>query len=460
MSAHASPIHPREAAGEKIFKVGTLSYNQQELFVLFGWLMWNEFMIILLQDPIGFGGFLQKDHGASNAQIALFVTLGGLMQLWINPVFSVWSDRTRTIWGRRRPFLAIFTPPLALFIAVMPYMPTLEHYLLRYSWAQPIIKAMPMDGSVFMLGCCILAISVFNSIVGTLFSYLYWDVVPQEVLGRWTAMTRMVSAAATFIWQFFFYGLADHHMKALCLGVSIFALVAYLISVWKVKEGGYPPVDERKKGTFGFSSVRAYFVECFSDPFYLWIFGAFTMASINNGTGNYIGFYLRYNLHLNYESMGMMNAFPGLLPLVLGYFLGSMADRLHPIRVFAPTYLATGLVYVGSFFFVHDQWSYLFWTCLTMVAQFATGITYGALLPTIYPREKFGQFCSACACCQAALGLMLTIPMAYLFDLLHSQYQYAYLIGAFSMFGAAAIFMKVHRNFNLRHGKVPVPHAG
>ena len=59
---------------EKIYRVGTLAYRQKDLYVLFVWLMWNEFTMILLQDPQGFGGFLEKDFGASNEQISIFGT--------------------------------------------------------------------------------------------------------------------------------------------------------------------------------------------------------------------------------------------------------------------------------------------------------------------------------------------------------------------------------------------------
>jgi maltose/moltooligosaccharide transporter len=472
--------HPSENLGAKIFRVGTLAYTQQQLYVLFFWLMWNDFMITFLQDPIGFGNFLQKDHGATNTQIALFGVVATIMNIVINPVFSVWSDRTRTPWGRRRPFLLIFTPPLALFIMVMPYMPTLAHYLLRFPslhpvfnvlptlqhqllrhpWSSFLADAVPTDHAVVMVGLCTLAIGFFNSIVGTLFSYLYWDVVPQEVLGRWTAMVRIVGFVAGFVWQFFFLGMADHHMKALCIGVSIFSLAVYLLSVWKVKEGGYAPVDRHVKGGPWFASIRAYFVENFSDSYFLWIFAGFAFASINWGTGTYIGFYLRYNLGLDYDQMGKMNAWPGLVAVLLGYFFGVIADRLHPLRVFILSYFALGIIYVGAFLFIHDKWSYLIWSCVIAIGQFANGITYGALLPQIFPREKFGQFCSANAACSAAVNLLLTVPIAWMFDDLHSSYRYAYLIAAFSMIGAGAVFIKVYLNFEARNEKAPVPHAG
>lgn len=453
----ANPSDQPSEKGPKIYKVGTLSYTQEQLFTLFFWLMWNDFTIMLLENVNAFSGFLQLDHGATNTQVAMFGAIGGAFSIWINPVFSVWSDRTRTRWGRRRPFLLLSTPPLALCIMAIPYMPTLHHYLLRYPLAVSIFHLMPVNGAVLMVGLCVILFNIFNAMVLAIFSYLYWDVVPQEVLGRWTAMQRIVTAAGGLLWSFFLFGLADHHMKALCVGVSLFCLSVYLLSIWKVKEGGYPPVDEHKKGGF-IAPIRAYFVECYSDPFYLWIFGAFLIAGLSNASNQYKGYYLRYDLHLSYDAMGKLNSAPGVISLILGYYFGSLADRLHPIRVFVPSFFAWGLICLGSYFFIHDQWSYLFWTCLTQVAIFANGVTYGALLPQIYPREKFGQFCSANQLCGSVVGVIISTPIGYLFDRIHS-YRFAYLWSAVFLFGGALMFLKVQRNYEKRHGHVPVPHA-
>ena len=445
---------------DRLFKVGTLSYTQRQLYFLFFWLMWNDFTIMLLEQPLMFARLLQLDHGATNFQVGLFASAAGLTTLWINPVFSVWSDRTRTRWGRRRPFLLVAAPLVAFFIAVTPYMPNIAHYLMRYPWAASLFRYLPlqMTGPVFMLGICIVLTQAFNQIVLALYGYLYWDVVPQEVLGRWTAMCRIMGALGGFIWSFFLLGQADHHLKALCLGISLFCLLVYLLSVWKVREGDYPPVDRHRKGGV-LAPVRAYFVECFTDPFYLWIFGAFLIAGIASCANPLTMNYLRYDLHLDYDTIGKWGAVPPLVSLPLGYFFGSMTDRLHPMRIFAPTFFLWGLVCIGSYFFIHDAWSFFFWTLLTQIVVFANGVTYGALLPRIYPREKFGQFCSANQLC-GALGIALAaLPTGRLFDGLHS-YRYAYLFQAFFLIAASAAFLKVRREYDKRHGAVPTPHAG
>jgi cytochrome c biogenesis protein CcdA len=59
-----------------------------------------------------------------------------------------------------------------------------------------------------------------------------------------------------------------------------------------------------------------------------------------------------------------------------------------------------------------------------------------------------------------AVYMVLGIPMGMMFDALHSQYRYAYLVAAVSMLGAGILFYKVYLNYEARHGQAPVPHAG
>jgi nitrate/nitrite transporter NarK len=93
------------------------------------------------------------------------------------------------------------------------------------------------------------------------------------------------------------------------------------------------------------------------------------------------------------------------------------------------------------------------------VAIFANGVTYGALLPQIYPRAKFGQFCAANQLLGSIGGFLVPVPVGYLFDYLHNN-RFAYLFSACFLFAAALMFAKVQRNFSKRHGHIPVPHAG
>ena len=98
---------------------------------------------------------------------------------------------------------------------------------------------------------------------------------------------------------------------------------------------------------------------------------------------------------------------------------------------------------------------------LIQIGQFANGITVGALMPQIFPREKVRSvLLGQRRLLRMAVNMVLGIPMGMMFDALHSQYRYAYLVAAFSMTGAGILFHKVYLNYEKRHGKTPVPHAG
>jgi hypothetical protein len=459
MSTLSTTVPEPAADGPKIFRCGTLTYTQGQLYQLFFTLCWNEFTLMMLENVNAFSKNLQIEHHATYAQIGFFGFVSSVMGMWINPVFSVWSDRTRTSMGRRRPFLMACAPPLALCVLAVPFMPDLAHWLEQFPAASSLLRYAHMDSAVLTLGVCSVLLSIFNAMVLALFSYLYWDVVPQEVLGRWTAMGTVVTSAATVIWGFCLVKYAVHHMKFLCVSVSILCLLVYLLSVWLVKEGEYAKVDKHQTGGW-IAPIRAYFLECYSDPFYLWIFGAFLMAGMANASNDYKGFYLRYDLHADYDVSGPITSIPYLIPVVLGYFVGNFADKLHPIRMYVPTYCFWGAVCFLSYFFVHNQRTFLIWSCITQAAIFANGVTYGALLPQIYPRAKFGQFCSANQLCSSiVVGMIAPIPVGILFDHLHNN-RFAYLFSADFLFAGALMFMKVQRNFSKRHGHVPVPHAG
>jgi Na+/melibiose symporter-like transporter len=453
----SSPPSVSPALEEKIYRVGTLRYSQHDLYVLFFWLMWNDFTITLLEQVHGLLGFLYKDYGASNAEIATFGSITGLISMWINPWCSTWSDRTRTKYGRRRPFVFFATPFFALFLMLIPYMPGLYRALMHYPLAAGMLHHIPIKGEVLFIFICAFVAGAFNSMVLAIFSYLYWDVVPASVLGRFNGLAKIVTSLAAFAWNFFFFGLGEHHMKAVFVGVSVFCLLFYLISTWQIKEGEYPPPDKHKKGG-GLAPVRAYFVECFSQPYFLWIFLGFTLYQLNNLAGQSQIFYLHYDLGLSLDSIGKMRALPLIVSVALAFAIGAMTDKFNPVRLLAPTYLIWGAFNFAGYFFVQSQWSFLVLVTGTSLMATASGIVTSAVAVRIYPMEKLGQFSSACAISQQLTCGLVAPFMGVIFD--HTSNRVGFLWSADFLFAAALVFRTVYFNWKKRHGHAPVPHAG
>jgi maltose/moltooligosaccharide transporter len=458
-SPESEQVRPQSA---RIYTIGTLRYNQQHLFVLFFWLMWNDFSVTLMEQIVSLNNILMKDHGATFTQIALLGSIGGFITPWINPWVSTWSDRHRGRHGRRRPFLFWSTPFFAFSLMTIPFMPDFYHFLLRHHSAAVLLNHLPMNGEVVFIGAGVFIASLFNASLLAIFSYLYWDVVPERLMGRFQSLSKNVSLIAGLIWSFFILGLADHHMKAVYVGTGFFCLMVYLVSTWQIKEGEYPPPDPHKKGG-AFAPIRAYFVECFSQPYYLWVFIASFLYQLGNA-GNWYQFnYVHYDLKMDLATVGWTqgcsNAATTGFGLIFGFAIGSLTDRLKPVRLIGPCYVVLAAVMLGSFFFVHDKWTYLTWSCAKGVVIFTLAVVGGAFTVEIFPREKLGQFCSAQAVFYQVILNTINPFIAMLFD--HAKdNRLSFLWTAVFYFLSAMAYMKVHVNWKKRHGQTPVPHAG
>ena len=465
MNPPQSPIAPNPVGvnvPEPIYSVGTLVYNKRQLVILFVWLMWNDFGITLIEAIGSLNGVMMRDHGATFTQMAMLGSIGGFITPWINPWVSTWSDRHRSKYGRRRPFLLIATPIFAFLMMAIPFMPDFFHYLEQFPVMARLFVHLPMNGPAFFIGVCGLAAGMFNAVVLAIFSYLYWDVVPESILGRFNSMKANVALIAGLVWSFFIYGLAEHHMKEVYVGTGIFSLTIYLLSVWKIKEGEYPEPDVHTKGG-AFAPIRAYFVECFSESFYLWIFVASLFYQLGNAGGWYQFNYLHYDLKLDLATLGWVDGWAKLATtgfgLVLGFSIGAMTDRLKPVRLMAPSYFLLALIVFATYFFVHDKWTYLVAMTVRGLLNFVMGVIIGAFTVEVFPREKIGQFCSAQAVFYQFINNLANPFVGMLFDWLkNNRLGFLWMAGFYALSGV--VYMKVYINWKKRHGHTPLPHAG
>jgi MFS family permease len=446
----------------KVYTVGTLSYNQKQLVVLFFWLMWNDFSITLIESIGGVNGILMKNYGATFTQMAVLGSIGGFFNPWINPWVSTWSDRYRGRHGRRRPFLLVATPFFAFFLMAVPFMPEFYHWLLRVPGATPLLSHLPMNGEAFFIGVCGLISGIFNAVIMAIFQYLYWDVVPESHMGRFQSLSRTVTLIAGIVWGFFIFGYADHYPKVVYAGTGSFCLVVYMISTWQIKEGEYPPPDVHKKGGAA-APVLAYFVECFSEPYYLWVFFAEFLFQLGNLGGGY-QFWFAYNdLNISLATQGRLGSLGTLITtgfgMLCGFAIGTFTDRLNAIRLMGPCFIIAAMLTLLQYFLVHDQWSWLYTGTLKGVFMFALGIVMGAYTVEIFPREKLGQFCSARAVFYQFPNLFLGVLVAMFFDHVHNN-RLSYVWMAFFWFLSGLVYIKIHFNWNKRHGVTPVPHSG
>lgn len=459
-AAVVAPSQPAAAAkGGDFYKVGTLLYTKAGIAMLFFWLFWNDACFMLMEHVAPqLTPLLLKSHGASNKEIALYLsTIVGLATIWINPVISTYSDRFRHPLGRRRPFLLAATPFCALFLAAIPFAPDCMPFLMKIPGFSLWFGPGHFNGIVLLIGLCFLAYAIFNSVLQALFSYYFWDVVPEALLGRFSALTKIISMVTNFIWNYFCFGLAERHMKGVYVACALVFLVVYLLSVWKVKEGDYPPPDHHEKGSI-FAPIRIYFVECFSQSYFLWFFAAHAIYQIGNLSNMYQIFFFHNDLGLTLDTVGKMRSWPSLAIVLLAYPIGKLIDYMNPIRMMTPVLFIWAASNIVSFFFLNGKWSLFFCLAITTIANFPFAICLSALTVEVFPREKLGQFCSANQITSSVSNFFLSIAVGALFDYI-KNYRYVFLWSAFFQVLAGLAFLKVYYNWRQVKGHPPVPHV-
>nr|WP_174269488.1 MFS transporter [Leadbettera azotonutricia] len=80
------------------------------------------FLTMGLMDPLydTYVPMFLRRYINSNAAVGGIMTLDNILQLFLIPLVSVWSDRTRTRIGRRMPFIAVMLPIAGILFALIP----------------------------------------------------------------------------------------------------------------------------------------------------------------------------------------------------------------------------------------------------------------------------------------------------------------------------------------------------
>ncbi|HEY9250173.1 MAG TPA: MFS transporter, partial [Rariglobus sp.] len=269
------------------FKIGTLAYTKAGMITVFLFLLWGDFCFTLMETvvptlmPLKFNAI-----GAPNWVLGLVMsTIPNIMTAGINPLISVRSDRFRSKWGRRIPFLAGATPFLVLFLILLgcadPIGTWVHHAILGGRFSETTVL-------IIVIGVFMVCFQFFNLFITSVYYYLFNDVVPHAFLARFMALFRVVGSLAGVGYNYFVLKYAKTHMAEIFIGAGLLYLVAFLMMCWKVKEGSYPPPPPFEGPRPGFrAALRTYTVECFSHRFYWFLFLANSCVAMTWASGTY-----------------------------------------------------------------------------------------------------------------------------------------------------------------------------
>ena len=415
------------STAKKTYHAGTLTYTRTGLAVLFVWLLWGDFCFFLMETVVpSIVPLRLKDLGAPNTLMGIvMVTVPGIINILLNPVISFRSDRHRGPWGRRIPFI-LFTVPFLVAALIGIAFSTQLGFWIHEHFAVLTKGFSPNALALTILGVMMTLFSFFNTFVNSVFWYLFNDVVPVELLARYMSYFRMVSTMAGAFYSFFIFKHAGTHSTGIFVGVALLYFFGFGLMCLNVKEGEYPPPAPYVDGQVGgIAALKTYGKECFGIRHYWFMFLA-GMAWSFAYTGQMFNVFLNLSLHLSFEQMGNLGAIGALASFVAIPFSGWLADRYHPIRI-----VIAGVI--GNCIILPIQLTWVFWQpdpnvvfyilaawtiCCTAPIGALLSIMDPPLAMRIFPRDRFGQFCSAQAICRSLAGIVAGVLVGVFLDVL------------------------------------------
>ncbi|HEY0257557.1 MAG TPA: MFS transporter [Candidatus Methylacidiphilales bacterium] len=435
-----------ETRPRQTWHVGSLTYTAGGLAVVFCWLLWGDFAWAMrdrVVPPVM--QLLFKKFGASDLVSGLiFTSLPAALGMIIGPIVSYKSDRLRTKWGRRIPFLIVPVPFMVLSMVGLAYCPSLGGQLSQWlgSWSPgfnaSVVILMGTFWTLFEV-CSIVTISVYGALIN--------DVVPQKVGGRFYGLFRAASLIAGILLFFNLKENAETHFTWIFLGVGALYGIGFTLMCLKVKEGEYPPAPVAPGGPRVFAAVKTYFKDGFGHPYYLWYFAATVLANLSILPFNlYSVFYAKsigMDMTIYWDCLGLTYVFS----LVLSYPLGIFADRFHPLRVGISMLAVYAVAMICGGLLVRDSSTF-------SVALVVHGVLAGCLLTAtaslgqrLLPRDKFAEIGSAGGIIGAVSAMLLAPIVGQFLDYTHHEYRYTFFFSASLTLMALGAFFILHGRF-------------
>lgn len=437
MANPSSATDASPAAAQSRYSVGTLTYTRAGLIQVFIWLLLGDFCLHLMDNgvvptlvPLQF-----ESLGASKTVYNLVaVTLINVMYTVLVPIVSVWSDRTRTRIGRRRPFLLIATPLLALTLIALGFSVNIARF------AQELMPDLLGGYATTSVALAVtiglfIAFKFFDMFPQSVYYYMWPDVIPAPWMGVFGALFRVFYAGGSLIFNQFLIGLAKRHPEEIYIGSAIAYMLAFTLLVWRVKEPEYPKVEEREADAPLFarfiSLTKSYFRDCFSHPFYLKYY--FAMAAFQMGYQVFMANLIYYGKAIygdseeGLKSYGQVMARKDGLWILIYLALVPVMIKLHPVRAGVLGYVVMTLTAVTAMLVVHDPMSFQIMT----IAMFASVALYlggtAAIGPRLLPKAYYGQFASAGAVVFRLSVAMVGWIAGIVFDYAGVRFVYAWL---------------------------------
>lgn len=400
----------------KIYSVGTLQYTFQRLLVVFFWMLWGSVAMTLLNalsrttTP-----FLFRNNNLSDTfTLLLLGSVYSLMNTVMNPILSFNSDRCRSHWGRRIPFILFTAVPLGLASAAMPFYPHLAKLL---PWSS--IGPFSMLEILFFIGGMLYCF--FWLFIGAIYYYLIPDVIPVEMMGRYYSSFRVAGIIAGVCFSKYVFQYSVSHPEIVYPAVSLFYTLSIIVMCLIIKEGQYPAIEAQSEVKPWYerlaAAVKTYAVECFSQRYYLCYYCVTLLFSISGCVAVFMNFFYTDACGMSVAEAGELNVYIGIGSFVACLLAGWVVDKCGAFRAAIVSLFFMSVLSALGGIFIHDFTSALIWRLPFCLPSGIYSVACGKMLVEIFPRSRFGSFASAQAMFGSLIIAFVNYPVGMLSDM-------------------------------------------
>ena len=435
----------RRSAGR--WTAGTLTYTTGGLVALFLFLLGGDFALSMRDRGVApvLQLIVKRLHANDRVMSLLIITLPAATSLLVVPVISYKSDRTRTRWGRRIPWLMATTPIAAACMVAIAYADRMGGgvaALVGLGHRAAEVCGLALIGLFWTAFEC--TATNPSPLVGGLIN----DVVPRPVLGRFYGLFRAVSLIAGVVFNHWIIGTADVHFRSILVGIGVLFFVGFAFMCLTVREGHYPPPPPADPNALSSSrrwaGIKAYLHDSFQHGYYVWIFAGLTLAALAFVPFN--GFSLPFSLQVNLsmQAYGDRISLGYACSLFLAWPVGWLVDRTSALIVAAGCMVLYGAVMLVAAVGVHSAPSFGLALLLHTVLSGCYFTSSASLGQALFPRDKYGQFFSAAGAVQALVTVAFGPVLGSVLDWSGHNYRITLYAGCLMALAATACLLVVH----------------
>jgi len=294
------------------------------------------------------------DPANKTTTYSIVAGIGTLVALLANPFFGRLSDRTRSRFGRRRPWIVVGLLGTAVGAAVIGFSTSVALLIVGWILMQAFINA---------------AIAATLAIVA--------DKVPESQQGIVGSLSGTASAASTVVGIFFIQAFPTSILAQIGLPVAT-ALVFGLALVALFRDDA-PARGEREPFSLK-EFAGSFYINPRTAPDFARFLLAFFLVNLGYGVvSTYAVYYLQDQIHVSAKDLPnvlfLTLLLGGVVSLVVAPLAGWISDRTKrrkPLFILAAVLMAGGMAVIVL---ARDPWTFVIGQTLT--AGVAAGIIYG-----------------------------------------------------------------------------------